>query len=105
MNARWQHTGTTSSDWKGTALSLSLYYSQAPAYTTSLPNILTEFGVRLREMRHERKLSEVDLAWRIGITRAHLQDIEEGAETIDLDMLSMISGALDISLSAALAGL
>ena len=64
-----------------------------------------EFGVRLREMRHERELSDVDLAWRIGITRAHLQDIEEGAETIDLDMLSVISGALGISLSTALEGL
>ncbi|WP_419805207.1 helix-turn-helix domain-containing protein [Terriglobus sp.] len=86
-------------------MSLSLCYIQAPAYAPSIPNILTEFGVRLREMRHERKLSEVDLAWRIGITRAHLQDIEEGAETIDLDMLSMISGALNISVSTALAGL
>lgn len=86
-------------------MSLSLYYSQVPAQTTSLPNILTEFGVRLREMRHERAISDVDLAWRIGITRAHLQDIEEGAEAIDLDMLSMISGALGITLSTALAGL
>ena len=70
-----------------------------------MPNILTEFGVRLREMRHERAISDVDMAWRIGITRAHLQDIEDGAETIDLDMLSMISGALGITLSTALAGL
>ncbi len=86
-------------------MSLSLSYSPIPAYTTSLPNILTEFGLRLREMRHERHLSDVDLAWRIGITRAHLQDIEEGTETIDLDMLSMISGALGVTLATALQGL
>lgn len=103
-NARWHTTGTQS-DRKGLALSLSLCYSQTPAYTPSLPNILTEFGIRLREMRHERALSDVDLAWRIGITRAHLQDIEEGAEAIDLDMLFNISGALGISLSSALQGL
>ena len=86
-------------------MSLSLSYSQVPAHSTSLPNILTEFGFRLREMRYERKLSDVDLAWRIGITRAHLQEIEEGTETIDLDMLSMISGALGITLATALEGL
>ena len=86
-------------------MSLSLNYSSISAHTTSIPNILTEFGFRLREMRRERRLSEVDLAWQIGITRAHLQDIEEGAEAIDLDMLSTISGALGISLSMALEGL
>ena len=86
-------------------MSLSLYYSQVPTHTPSLPNILTEFGVRLREMRHDRRLSDVDLAWRIGITRAHLQDIEEGAELIDLDMLFTISGALGVTLSTALEGL
>ena len=103
MYARWQSTGTHFGR-KGSALSLSLSYTQVP-YSTSIPNILTEFGVRLREMRCDRKLSEVDLAWRMGITRAHLQDIEEGAETIDLDMLSLISGALGITLSTALEGL
>ncbi len=86
-------------------MSLSLYYSQVPAFTPQPPNILSEFGVRLREMRHDRRLSEVDLAWRIGITRAHLQDIEEGAELIDLDMLFMISGALGVTVSTALEGL
>ena len=85
-------------------MSLSLSYTQVP-YATSAPNILTEFGIRLREMRDDRQLSDVDLAWRIGITRAHLQDIEEGTETIDLDMLSMISGALGITISTALQGL
>ena len=87
------------------ALSLALCYSQVPTQTTSIPNILTEFGLRLRDLRRERKLSEVDLAWLVGITRAHLQDIEEGSEVIDLDMLSVISGALGISLSTALEGL
>lgn len=86
-------------------MSLSLSFSNVSAHTSSLPNILTEFGERLREMRRERALSEVDMAWRVGISRAHLQDIEEGAETIDLDLLSMISGALGISLSTALEGL
>ena len=86
-------------------MSLSAYYSQVPNYPTRQPNILTEFGIRLREMRSERKLSQVDLAWRIGITRAHLEDIEEGSESIDLDMLSMISDALDVSLATALRGL
>lgn len=86
-------------------MSLSLNYSQSPAYSTSTPSIVAEFGLRLRDLRRERKLSEVDLAWNIGITRAHLQDIEEGKEEIDLDMLWSISGALGISMATAMEGL
>ena len=86
-------------------MSLSLNYSPTSTFTPSLPNILTEFGIRLRGLRRERKLSDVDMAWRIGITRAHLQDIEEGKEEIDLDLLWMISGALGISLATAMEGL
>lgn len=86
-------------------MSLSLSYSQSHAYPTSTPNIVTEFGIRLRDLRHERKLSEVDMAWQVGITRAHLQDIEEGREEIDLDMLWTISGVLGISMASAVEGL
>ncbi|GAA3751210.1 helix-turn-helix domain-containing protein [Terriglobus aquaticus] len=86
-------------------MSLSLSYTPSSSYPTSTPNILTEFGIRLRDLRRERKLSDVDLAWSIGITRAHLQDIEEGKEEIDLEMLWDISGALGISMATAMEGL
>ena len=54
-------------------------------------------GKRIKRYRMDKKMSQEDLANKIGTVYKHVSNIETGAKGPSLEMLVMIANALDIS--------
>ena len=71
----------------------------------AFPAINFAFGSRLRQMRLSRRMCEVDLAFHLGISRSHLEDIESGFAPVDLAMLVILSSVLGLGIPDLLRGI
>lgn len=58
-----------------------------------------ELGERIRELRKVRKMSQEELAYKAGISPAHLGQIERALKNPTIDTIDQISRALDVPLS------
>lgn len=56
-------------------------------------------GPRIRKMRKERKLTQTELASRIGIQQSDLSRMEKGEYRVSLDTLFRILAEFDVSIS------
>ena len=54
------------------------------------------FGKQLRGARRTARLSQEDIARRVGLTRSSIANIELGRQRIALHMLYALAGALDV---------
>jgi transcriptional regulator with XRE-family HTH domain len=61
-------------------------------------------GWRIKQLRQQRKLTQVEFAEQLGISRSYLADCERGARNISIDMLTMIAQGFGIPLSRLLSG-
>lgn len=57
-----------------------------------------EFGKRIFYLRNEKKLSQEELAFRCGINKNYLSDIERGQRNPTLKIIQKIAVGLDIEL-------
>ena len=86
--------------------------------TRSFPNISTNastdlfprdissrFGLRLRELRRARNMTQLRMAVDFGIDRSFISDVERGRKSISLHMLEVIALGLKVSLSDLLDGI
>src|SRR5687768_16495484 len=55
-------------------------------------------GRKIRQLRRQRKLTQVDLAERIGIHQSDLSRMEQGEYKVGLDTLLKILGTFDLSI-------
>lgn len=55
-------------------------------------------GMRIKELRKTRKLSQEELAERIGVEPQHISRLEAGRSFPSLDRLDKIASALDVPL-------
>lgn len=62
------------------------------------------FGERVRSLRLDAKQTSVDLAFLVGISHQHLEDIENGAEDVDLPTLEQLAYALEVSIAVLVQG-
>jgi transcriptional regulator with XRE-family HTH domain len=62
------------------------------------------FGQRLRTLRLKQGLSQVEMAYRFGIDRGHISDLERGKKNVCLPMLEVLSDGLGISISELMRG-
>lgn len=60
--------------------------------------ILTEFGLVIRELRLERQISQEALADICGLHRTYVSDIELGKRNISLENIEKIANALGVSI-------
>ncbi len=60
-------------------------------------NKLKEVGLRIREARKEKHLSQNELSEMIQISPSHMSDIENGKTSISLDIFMRITEALQVS--------
>ena len=58
----------------------------------------TDVGVKIREWRLRRELSQADVARRAGITQASLSNYENGKRDMPLSTLMGVASALNVSL-------
>jgi transcriptional regulator with XRE-family HTH domain len=67
-------------------------------------NISVRLGQRLRKLREKAGLSQVEMAYRFGIDRGHISDLERGKKNICLPMLEVLSRGFEISISELFKG-
>ena len=65
-------------------------------------DVSSRFGVRLRELRRERNLTQLRMAVEFGIDRTFISDVERGRKSISLPMLEVLALGFNLSLSELL---
>jgi len=68
-------------------------------------DIKIRFGVRLRQLRRRKGLTQVQLAERLGLDRSYLADIERGKRNVSISNLDVIPKGLGLTLSRMLSKL
>lgn len=61
--------------------------------------LLTEFGLRIRQLRTERKLSQEELAFRTGFHRTYIGMVERGERNISLSNIGVFANTFEMSVS------
>ena len=67
--------------------------------------ILTTFGLRIRELRTAKNISQEDLALRSGMDRSYVGGVERGERNISLVNIGKLADALEEDLALVFAGL
>jgi transcriptional regulator with XRE-family HTH domain len=67
--------------------------------------IAVKFGQRVRELRLKKGLSQVEMAYRFGIDRGHISEIESGKKNVCLPMLEVLSNGFGMSISELMKGI
>lgn len=65
-------------------------------------DVSSRFGLRLRELRKERNLTQLRMANEFGIDRSFISDVERGRKSISLPMLEVIALGMKLTLSELL---
>jgi ribosome-binding protein aMBF1 (putative translation factor) len=64
--------------------------------------ISDRFGIRLRQLRASRNLSQTDMAVSFGIDRSFISDVERGRKSVGLPMLEVIALGFGMTLAELL---
>ena len=62
-------------------------------------DVSSRFGLKLREFRRERNLTQLRMSKEFGIDRSFISDVERGRKSISLPMLEVMALGLRVSLS------
>lgn len=65
-----------------------------------MSDVAKQLGLRIRELRNERHMSQEELSFKAGISPAHLGQIERALKNPTIDTIAKISAALDIPAAA-----
>ena len=60
-------------------------------------DIKKKFGGNMRQVRKLKKISQEELAFRAGLHRTYISDIERGQRNVSLENIEKITKALDVS--------
>jgi transcriptional regulator with XRE-family HTH domain len=61
--------------------------------------IAIRFGQKLRALREKQGLTQTEMAYRFGIDRGHLSEIENGKKNVCLPMLDVLAQGFGITVS------
>ena len=65
-----------------------------------MSNIAVSLGKRIRELRTQKHMSQEELAFKAGISAAHLGQIERATKNPTIDTVSGIAAALEVPITA-----
>jgi DNA-binding XRE family transcriptional regulator len=65
----------------------------------SVGDVTTRFGCRLRQLRRDRNLTQMQMAHRFGIDRSYISEVERGRKSVSLVTLELIALGFRMSLS------
>ena len=63
-------------------------------------DVKKRFGVAIKNWRAKSGISQEELAWRAGLHRTYVADIERGARNVSLESIEKLARALGMSFSA-----
>ena len=61
-------------------------------------DIKKKIGIRIRELRSQRQLSQEELAYAAGLDRTYINSIENGRRNVSIVNIERIAKALDVTL-------
>ena len=64
--------------------------------------MLVEFGLKVKKLRKERNLKQIELANGLGVSQSTITDIERGRRNVTMNMLKNIASFFDISVDELL---
>lgn len=62
-----------------------------------MADIQKKFGDKIRDLRKQKGLSQEELAFRSGLHRTYISDIERGSRNVSLKNIEKIAKALGVS--------
>jgi transcriptional regulator with XRE-family HTH domain len=65
----------------------------------SYADVKKRFGLAIKTWRRKSGLSQEELAWRAGLHRSYVADIERGARNASLQTIEKLARALELSFS------
>lgn len=65
-------------------------------------SLQARFGAAVKDCRNSLKISQEELAWRAGLHRTYIADIERGVRNITLRSAASVAKALDVSMASLL---
>ena len=68
-------------------------------------SVIERFGKRLRDLRHERDMTQTELADFLGIDRSFINDVERGKKTMSLGYLDTVAQGFELTLAELMRGL
>ena len=77
-------------------------HSRRPQTSFLALDVSSRFGVRLRQLRRERNMTQLRMAVEFGIDRTFISDVERGRKSISLPMLEVLALGFHLSLSELL---
>ena len=69
-----------------------------------MSNVSVRFGYRLRSLRRDRKLTQVQLADYLGIDRSFISDVERGKKSMTLGYLATVADGFHLTVTQLLDG-
>jgi DNA-binding XRE family transcriptional regulator len=72
---------------------------QAPQMTQGPRDVTSRFGLKLRELRRTRNMTQLRMAVDFGIDRSFISDLERGRKSVSLPTLEILALGLEVSLS------
>jgi len=64
-----------------------------------MPNIQQQFGDKLKKLRNQKGLSQEELAFKCGLHRTYISDIERGSRNVSLKNIEKVAKALKININ------
>lgn len=61
-------------------------------------DLKTQIGLRIKELRTEKNLTQEEVAWKAEIDRTFMNHVENGRRNVSIESLEKICIGLDISL-------
>lgn len=73
-----------------------------PELSKNKTSLQASFGAAVKDCRNSLRISQEELAWRAGLHRTYIADIERGVRNITLRSAASVAKALDVSMASLL---
>ncbi len=74
---------------------------QSISYGSTM-NIQTQLGIRIKQLRKEKGISQEELAFKAGLHRTYMSDVERGTRNVSIRNIEKIAKALGVTPSKLL---
>lgn len=62
-------------------------------------DIKRKFGDKMRQIRKKKRISQEELAFRAGLHRTYISDVERGSRNISIENIEKIATALNVHMT------
>lgn len=67
--------------------------------------VITQLGMRIKFLRKEKKMSQLDLSLECGVNKNYISDLEKGRRNPSIEVLERIAIGLGVDLSTLFKGI